>query len=242
MALGRRELLLGAGLFALAAGWQKWGVRPKAIDFSAIKGAPGWQFGSAGSFSGSAGSTLVGIRMPGDPIYQPFTASDLDQAVFRDTRRPGHVPIAIFSDFFCPFCRILFARLVERSQEDGPRVTIAWHEHPLLGPNSHFAARAAEAAALQGAYAPFQDALVRTGLRPVPAAMARIAESIGLDGGQLMHDMDGDRVAARLASSARAAQQLGVFATPGLVIGKRVVLGAIERPAMEDLISETASA
>lgn len=240
MPLGRRDLLIGGGLLGVAVGWQLWGVRPPSLELRAIMGAPGWQFGTAGDISGALDTTLVGIPDPAQPDLSPFKPDALEAAVFGSTRRAGYVPMAVFSDYFCPYCRILFARLTQRlNAPNPPPITIAWHELPLLGPSSQFAARALMAASLQGGYAIFHSALIRDGLRPAPAAMGRIADAIGLNGAQLIADMDGPQVADRLHQTARAAGQLGVYATPGLIVGRNLVLGALDAAMMDDLIATT---
>ena len=143
------------------------------------------------------------------------------------------VPVAVFSDFFCPYCRGLIGRLAAR---DGPKIAVTWHELPLLGANSVIAARAAEAAALQGGYVAFYEALIAQGFRPPPSWMAGVADEVGLSGSQLRRDMDGPVVADRLTTSARSAASLGIRGTPGIVIGRKAVLGALDEGQMERLI------
>lgn len=231
--------MLGAGLVGLAGAWQVWGVRSAALSFRALSGAPGWSFAMSGGISGALDPTFVGIQTPDSVAYAPFTPDALQHAVYGDTRRSGHVPMAVFSDYFCPYCRVIFARLLNRLQLRDIPITVAWHELPLLRAESHFAARASVAAARQGGYEAFHAALIAQGLRPVPAAMGRLADQVGLDGARLIADMESASVAAQLAASARAAQQLGIFATPGVVIGQKVVLGALDAPQMEGLIAGT---
>lgn len=230
----RRGLLLIAGAAFLVAGWQRYMVRPVPLDFQPIPGAAGWHFATAGEVSGLSGADVLTLGLDRGP--EPLPLGKLDAVVHRD--HAGGVPVAVFSDFFCPFCRTLIAR-IERMAVELPAFSVSWHELPLLGPNSELAARALEAAALQGGYADFHAQLLVAGFRPLPAWMREVAGRAGLDGPRLEREMDGPRVAARLAESAAAAARLGLFATPGTVFSRRVVLGALDRERFADLI-ETA--
>ena len=231
----RRDLLAVGGLVALAAGWQVFGVRRPGLEFREMAAAPGWRFAAVGGVSGVSGADLMTIGLEQGPDALPGDA--LDAVVHRD-RVDGAVSVAVFSDFFCPYCRGLIGRLGARTSS--PRIAISWHELPLLGPQSVLVARAAEAAALQGGYAAFYRQMLADGFRPSPAWIARVAEAAGLDGARVRRDMDGDAVAARLLASARAARTLGFIGTPGLAVGRSAVLGALGTDQMEDLISDVA--
>lgn len=230
----RRNLILGGGLVALAAGWQMFGVRAPQVAFRPIRAAEGWRFAAMGGVTGATVADVMTVGLQDGPAALP--GGKLDQVVHRDGRE-GAVPVAVFSDFFCPYCRGLIARLATRDPR--PPIAISWHELPLLGPQSVLVARAANAAALQGGYSAFYDQLVRDGFRPLAAWMGDVARAAGLDGARLVRDMDGPEVASHLVASARAARTLGFFGTPGLAVGRSAVLGALRADQMEDLIRQT---
>lgn len=231
----RRDLLAVGGMVALAAGWQVFGVRRPGLEFREVAAAPGWQFAALGGISAASETDLMTIGLDAGPPALP--GADLDAVVHRD-RVDGAVPVAVFSDFFCPYCRGLIGRLGARTAS--PRIKISWHELPLLGPQSVLVARAAEAAALQGGYSTFYAQLLSDGFRPSPAWMGTVAEAAGLDGTRLRRDMEGEAVASRLLDSARAAKTLGFIGTPGLAVGRFAVLGALSTDQTEDLIGNVA--
>lgn len=230
--LGRREAALGLGLAAIAGGWQIWGVREETLQFAPITRAPGWSFAMGGDMSGLSSVDFMTVGIEKGPV--PLPAVQLSDVLFRDTT--SGVRVAVFSDFFCPYCRSLVGRL--RARVAAPDIAVNWHELPLLGPHSVLAAKAAEAAALQGGYAAFYNGLLAEGFRPTRGWMRRVAETVGLDGARLEDDMRGPIVAGRLEASAAAAATLGVFATPGIVIGRKVVLGALDTNTMEELFRQ----
>lgn len=225
----RRDLILtGLALAAVAAGWQIWIRRPVPLVFAEINGLAGWRKVETGNLSVPSGATFLTIGQ-GQSNTAPLAPDRLESTLYRD---PNAHRIAIFSDFFCPFCRRLTARLASRSD-----LNVNWHELPLLGPASEIAAHASLAADQQGAYAPFVAALARSTFRPTQAHMGRVAESIGLDAVRLVRDMAGPDVADRLAKSQSAAATLGIYGTPGITIGRTLVMGEVTTDELDALIA-----
>ena len=217
----------------MAGLWQVFGVRKPQLQLTAIDGLPGWQFGSTGSLSGLSGQDFMTLGLDQGP--PPLPASKLAQAV-HPVARAGLVPVAVFTDFFCPYCRQLVGILAPQANSLGIHIT--WHELPLLSPASVLVAQAAEAAAEQNGYVAFYQSLLREGFRPSPAWMATVAETAGLNGAQLRKDMRSPAVAARLERSARAAATLGLAGTPGLVVGQTAILGALSSEEIAHLVAE----
>ena len=206
--------LLAAPLLAMRA------VAPRDEDFAfgEIPGLPGFRRLEAGGVSSRPVDPFVGLRAPDAPPPPP----------------PGAVPVAAFSDYYCPYCRDLTSRLAARA--DGA-LSITWHELPLLGDASEAAARASLAADLQGAYPAFQARLMRAAFQPTDAYLTEVGMSLGLDTTRLLEDARGHEVARRLAQSARAAATLGIGATPALVVGRTLVSGAIPDDRLDRLVA-----
>ncbi len=227
----RRDLLLGTlALVSIAAGWQVFVVRPRQFDFRAIPSAPGWVMAETGDISAPSSTAFLTLGQ-GDEPPAPLPPDRLGEVLYRG-RSPEH--IAVFSDFFCPFCRTLTKRLASR-----PDIPVVWHELPLLGPPSVIAARAAIAADLQGGYAAFVAALSDRGFRPTPTHMGIVATAAGLDGERLERDIEAPEVAGRLLVTRRAAETLGIYGTPAIAAGRRVVLGDISLAELDILRADT---
>jgi len=232
---GRRALIGAAAAVAFVALWQKLLPRPALPEFGPVRGAPGWSFATAGSVSGLEPGGFATIGLQRGPA--PLEPGRLDSVVHRDAAGDGRIRLAVFSDYFCPFCRRLIAQIAARHRADAA-LAVTWHELPLLGPNSVLAAKALMAAGLQGAYAEYHARLVAEGFVPQARSLGEVAAMAGLDAGRLMAEMEGPRVAALLADSAAAAARLGFFGTPGLVAERRAVLGALDPERMDRLIAE----
>ncbi len=232
----RRDVLLGVGaLTAVAVGWQLWANREQPFAFAPIDGLPGWRRvdfdGVSGAPGGLSGAALVGIG-EGEDAPDILAAERLCEVLFSD-RDANSVPVAVFSDFYCPFCRVLIERL---GAGVDPRVDITWHELPLLGPSSVIAARAAIAADAQGGYVAFQSRLMGGRFRPTAQFLGDVAEASGLDAAKLLEDMESPDTVLRLRESRAASRLLGVWGTPATVVGRTLVMGAISERDFSRLI------
>lgn len=231
--MARRNLLLtGLGLTTLAAAWNVYGVRPAPLDFSPIRSAPGWEMARAGGGSGIDGSQAILLGLDGGNTVAPL-ANDRLGPVVHGPSWGAPDAIALFTDFFCPFCRVMEARVLDL-QQDGAQVT--WHHLPLLGAPSEWVARAFVAAELQEMFGSFHKTLLQEPFRPGPRHLGDIATIAGLDAAQFETDRKGPVVAQRLAQTASAAARLGIFATPALVVGQRVVIGEVDKDQMQAVV------
>ena len=232
MTSSRRGLLIGAaGLAAVAWSWQTFGVRRVNFAFEPIPGLDGWQIGQAGELTRPGGNATSAVFFGiGAPEITPLPASRLCETLFR-TATAGR-QVAVFTDAYCPNCRIMDPMLASRSD-----LALTWHELPLLGDASEAAARALTAADLQGGYLALKRQLLGTAFAPIPSRIARAATAAGLDADRLIRDMEGDAVAARLTETRGAAQTLGIWGTPAIVIGTSVVMGRLRRDDLDHLLS-----
>ena len=240
----RRNLVVGAlTLGAVAGGWQLWVHRPREFAFRPIEGLPGWRLlefdGVSAPSAGVSGAVFLGLGDGGEAV-EPLPASRLCATLFEP--KEGKVPVAAFSDFFCPYCRIQIPRLADRARRLDASIAISWHELPLLGPTSELTARAAVAADLQGGYPEFQARLFASSFRPTTQYLAEAASSAGLGPGQILLDMEGQVVASRLMRSRAASRTLGIYGTPALVVGRTLVMGRITEGDLDRLIAIEAEA
>ena len=104
------------------------------------------------------------------------------------------------------------------------------------------AAKAALAADRQGAYVAFHKQLMRSRFVPDDVFLREIAISIGIDGTQMLADMEGPEVAERLERSDAVAGVLAFPGTPAVVVGRTVILGAVDDATLRAVIAAEWSA
>jgi predicted DsbA family dithiol-disulfide isomerase len=170
-------------------------------------------------------------------IHPDVLEGRLCDALFGMTKVPeGVVPIASFSDYACPFCRVLTPRLEALEANSDGAIRIKWHELPILGPASAEGARAALAAAQQGRYAEAHARLIRAGFQPTEAYLRALSMDLGLDADLLLRDMRSPQIDAALTDSRALAQLFRVVGTPALLVGRTLVQGEISPRNLDRLV------
>lgn len=218
-------------------------IRPSALTLEPMDRPAGFRRLVAGGTSARM-DAFAGLRMDSPSEIAARSAADMRvaeapcAALFdRSDMAPGVVPVASFSDYYCPFCKTQTPELAAREAANPDRIALSWHETPLFGDSSLQAAKAALAAREQGAYVAFHARLMRSAFHATPAYLRQLAADIGIDGERLLADMDSPRIARRLEDSAALARLLGLAGTPALVIGRTVVLGEVEAATLDQIIA-----
>ncbi len=148
------------------------------------------------------------------------------------------VTLVEYFDYNCGFCRAslpTIAKLIERD----PKVRVVFRELPILSEESATAARLSLAAAEQGKFKPFHDALYAAG--PLSdASMAAAARSVALDTTKAA--AMAERADTEIATNRQIAQALGMTGTPSWVIGNRVVSAALPLEKLEEAVAAARAA
>jgi len=158
---------------------------------------------------------LTGIR---SDVEKPFPGAVMGNP-------EGSVTLVEFTDFACGYCRQSVAD-VARLAKENPDLRIVIRELPILSPESADAARMALAAAEQGKYTAFHNAMFAAG-RPSQQTIAAAAKAAGLDMGRAAKVSASKAVEAELARNLDLARQLGFNGTPSWVAGDDVLSGAV---------------
>lgn len=138
----------------------------------------------------------------------------------------GDVTVAVYMDYACGYCRASLPAIAKLLESD-PRVRVVYRELPVLSEESGVAARWALAAAEQGKFKPFHDALYAAG-QLSPEAITQAAATAGLDKSRAAATIDTQKVTEEIARNQRTASQLGFTGTPSWVIGDKVIYGAVD--------------
>lgn len=158
---------------------------------------------------------LAGIR---STVETPFPGAVLGNP-------NGKVTLVEFSDYACGYCRQSLpdvANLIAKN----PDLRIIVRELPIISPHSPDAARMALAAAEQGKYAQFHDAMYAAG-QVDDAAIAAAASKAGLDMTRAQRVASSATVAQEIGRNLEIAQRLGFSGTPSWIAGDRLIPGAV---------------
>jgi protein-disulfide isomerase len=240
----RRRAIIAGSLLAVT-GWVIGAPRlaslwPARLAYRDLPGlAPFRELEAAGALSTGAG-LLVGLdgAAPADAAQDARIAAvraDPCAALFgRQTDQ--RLPIAFFSDFNCPNCRVLDAILLDYDAANAGTLRIIRHELPLLGAASSIASQAVLAADLQDGYQAMHDRLKRTRMVTDLNFVVAIAESVGLEGRRLLADMQTPEITSALDRSKAVARVFGFYGTPSTVIGRTVFMGVIPTADVAQII------
>jgi protein-disulfide isomerase len=139
----------------------------------------------------------------------------------------GKLTLVEFSDYACGYCRASLPDVAALIAAN-PDLKVVVQEFPILTPESADAARMALAAADQGKYEAFHNAMYAVG-RPGPETIAQAAKQAGLDLAAAQTAIKSGKYESELASSHALAEELGFNGTPSWVIGDEAFSGAVGR-------------
>ncbi|MPY77297.1 MAG: thioredoxin domain-containing protein [Actinophytocola sp.] len=183
---------------------------------------------------------LGGVLLSGDDEPQGAATVPSDVLVDENSHRltdagDDSVTVVEFLDFQCPACAGYYRNItVDVERDYGDRITFVVRNFPLDNhPLALSAAKAAEAAGMQGKYAEMYHALydnyeqwavtedaaeISDDEDRARAAFDRFAEEIGLDLERFHTDMDSDAVAKRIEADKADAEKAEVTGTPTLFV------------------------
>jgi len=168
-----------------------------------------------------------------------------DGALADQARRVENDPMALgevdapvvmvsYADFQCTFCG-KFARDTEptliREYVDKGILRIEWRDFPYLGEESRAAANAARAAAAQGKFWEFHDAMYSDQQPPNSGRLTTeyltgVAKTLGLDVTRFAADMTSPETDKAVTKDFGEGQAIGVTGTPAFLVNGQPIFGA----------------
>jgi protein-disulfide isomerase len=147
----------------------------------------------------------------------------------------GDVTLVEFFDYNCGYCRASLPT-IDRLVKSDPKLRVVFRELPILAEESRDAARASLAAAKQGRFAAFHEALYAGG-QVSAQSIAAAARQSGVDLSKIPDDAD-----TEVASNLQLAAKLGISGTPAWVVGDKLLSGALPFDRMQEAIAEVRAA
>jgi len=152
--------------------------------------------------------------------------------------RDAELELVMFGDFQCPFClgaQSILRRVRERL---GPRLLFSFRHLPI--PEKHplapLAAQASEAAAAQGSFWEYHDALFRVQPKLSRETMLEVGGEIGLDVERMAAEMDAEAHAERIARDLDSAKRSGATGTPTFFANGVRHFGAYDASSLIDAL------
>lgn len=227
----RRNLLIVGGALAFMASWRA--VSPTVGDlfsgdfeFQPIDGLEGFRKINDGVISAASIDPFFGLDE--DRIEPAALVGSIAENLH--FAQGNGVPVAEFTDYNCPYCKILSERV--HSLQDAGKISVSLHHLPLLGPGSVEAARVTLAAgAIRDGHA-LHRRIMASRFRVDGNYATATAHDQGIDVEALdLHHGD-----AHIARAKTLARRFGIIGTPALVVGRTLVIGEISQGRLENLI------
>ena len=246
----RRSALVPATVAVVAA-------HVAVIGFLASRPAPDVSAGRAAPSSTATGPAAV-VETPS--AEAPTTDPVIEMLKGLARRTPGDpmargkadAPVVLisYSEFQCPFCG-RFARDTEPAliskYVDAGVLRIEWRDFPYLGDESTTAAVAGRAAAAQGRFWQFHDALYADQQPPnsgklTTAFLTEVARTAGLDTARFSKDLLDTRLRDSVEKDFAEGQRIGITGTPAFLINGTPIMGAQPTEVFERAIEQARAA
>lgn len=155
------------------------------------------------------------------------------------------VTLVEFGDYQCPACYAYYPVVKQVVEKYGDKILFQFRNFPLvqIHPNAMAAARAAEAAALQGKFWQMHDMLYQnqnnwSSSQNASAIFEQYAQQLGLNMDQYKKDVNSAEVLATINADVKAAQALGATGTPVFVLNGKKIDSPGDLAGFEKVIDE----
>ncbi len=148
--------------------------------------------------------------------------------------------LVMFGDFQCPFClgaQSILRRVRERL---GERLVFGFRHLPISErhPLAPMAAEASEAAASQGQFWEYHDALYAAQPKLSREVMLKVGMDLGLDVEQMTTEIDSGAHRDRVARDVASAEASGATGTPTFFINGKRFFGAYDASSLVEALEE----
>lgn len=132
----------------------------------------------------------------------------------------GTVTLVEFFDYQCIHCKAMTSA-IQALVTKNPNLKVVFKELPIFGGNSQLASQVALAAAKQGKYMAFHDAVLAAANPITPDKVWSIASKVGLDITKLKADMNSPEIQKQIQDNFSLAQSLKLMGTPTFVLSDK---------------------
>lgn len=155
--------------------------------------------------------------------------------------RDAPLQLVMFGDFQCPFC--LGAQSVLRRVRErlGGRLLFAFRHLPIpeRHPLAPLAAEASEAAAAQGDFWEYHDALFAAQPKLSRETMLEVGRELGLDAERMASEIDSGAHRDRVARDVDSAQRSGATGTPTFFVNGERHFGAYDASSLVEALESS---
>jgi protein-disulfide isomerase len=152
--------------------------------------------------------------------------------------RDAELELVMFGDFQCPYCLGAQSVLRRVSERLGDRLVFGFRHLPIpeRHPLAPLAAEASEAAAAQGRFWDYYDALYAAQPRLSRETILELARDLGLDAGRMEAEIDSGAHRDRIARDLASAEESGATGTPTFYVNGKRFFGAYDAGSLVEAL------
>lgn len=169
------------------------------------------------------------IGMPVGKFLSLPSINDTDPTM---GNKDSSVKVVVYSDFQCPYCKVLYQALRPTMKSYSDKVLFDWKHLPLdIHAQANNAALASECAQEQNKFWEYADLLYQNqttwGSAKDTAAFKNYARALGLNAGQFNQCLDSKKYQDRIDADKNEASDFGISGTPAIFVNDQFENGAI---------------
>jgi len=149
----------------------------------------------------------------------------------------ANITIYEFFDYNCGYCKSVLPTLLNVVKKD-KNIKLIFKEFPILSETSLEAALYALAAQKQNLYFEFHTRIMEYRGRLNNDIFIKVANDIGLNIERLKNDLDDKNIRMAIEKNRLIAKGFNINGTPTLIIGDKIIPGAINEQQLNELIKE----
>jgi protein-disulfide isomerase len=152
--------------------------------------------------------------------------------------RGAPLGLVMFGDFQCPFCLGAQSVLHRVRSRLGDRLVFAFRHLPIpeRHPLSPMAAEASEAAAAQGRFWEYHDALFQAQPKLSRETMLEVGRELGIDAERMAAEIDAGVHRDRIERDLKSAEQSGATGTPTFFVNGSRHFGAYDASSLVEAL------
>ena len=147
------------------------------------------------------------------------------------------ITIYEFFDYNCGYCKSVLPILLKVVEKD-KNIKLVFKELPILSETSLEAAMYALAAHNQNLYFEFHRKIMEFRGRLNDDIFIKVANNIGLNIKKVQNDLNDDNIRLAIEKNRQIAKGLFINGTPTLIIGDKIIPGAISEQQLNEVIKE----
>ena len=177
----------------------------------------------------------------GMPAGKYLTLPEVGEDAIVLGNRDAEVRVIEYSDFECPYCKMMLPVVDQMLEEYGDQVAFVYKHLPLsFHAQAENAALASECANEQGKFREYHDLLFENqevwSETTTTANFKQYARQLRLDGQQFNTCLDSKKYLDKVNADAMEAQSFGISGTPGFFVGEEFLGGAAQYPTIKEMI------